>query len=506
MAGRPTSRRAARARRLAALAALALVTAACGSTVTGSERLAAENGQFGTDGGTSVDGSGGPSGDGSTSGGGTTVTGGSGGRGRGAGGTRGTGNGTRTTTRDPKKTDGGGGKGPTSGRGFTATELFLGYATSKDAEQAGEAFGAELSFGDTETQVRAILDDINRRGGIHGRKVRPIFHDVNAVEGNRDPSTAAEKACTDWTQDRPVFAILNAAVAVNEETLFQCAKKAGTPLVLGGMTQLDATVLNQYSGYMYLPRLVTWNRLIPVWVERLVAQGYFNEGYRLGLLTTDNPMYERVDALLERELAKHGLAIHDRFAGSDGLDALSEFGTAAFQFKQKNITHVIGYGTRFFAETAEANGHSFRYAVTSYDLTSDMNGKARYANAAGVGFDPALDVGQAQAPPQNEASKRCLEIMKAVGQEPQSATWRFVEEILCDMSFFFEQAINAGGELSAASLRRGVELLGTRFQASGLFGTQFGPGRYDGAAVVRDLYYDGGCSCWKYRGPLTPLP
>ena len=57
-----------------------------------------------------------------------------------------------------------------------------------------------LDNGDPVTSYQAIVDDINAKGGINGRKLEPIFAPINPVG-----TAASDAACTKLTQDDPVF-------------------------------------------------------------------------------------------------------------------------------------------------------------------------------------------------------------------------------------------------------------------------------------------------------------
>jgi hypothetical protein len=38
------------------------------------------------------------------------------------------------------------------------------------------------------------------------------------------------------------------------------------------------------------------------------------------------------------------------------------------------------------------------------------------------------------------------------------------------------------------------------------YGTAFGPGRYDGGAKYRLLFFDTGCECYRITGPTRAVP
>ncbi|MBV9950924.1 MAG: ABC transporter substrate-binding protein [Acidimicrobiia bacterium] len=107
---------------------------------------------------------------------------GSGGNGSGGGGT--------TTTLDPKEA--------AEHPGVTANEIKLGI-TYVDLKAIASV--TSISHGDYEASYRAVIDDLNKRGGINGRKIVPVFAPVNPIG-----TQPAEEACLKLTADDHVFA------------------------------------------------------------------------------------------------------------------------------------------------------------------------------------------------------------------------------------------------------------------------------------------------------------
>ena len=50
-----------------------------------------------------------------------------------------------------------------------------------------------------------------------------------------------------------------------------------------------------------------------------------------------------------------------------------------------------------------------------------------------------------------------------------------------------------------------AESLGTSYRGPGSYGNRIAPGQHDGAALVRELRFDEGCSCNRYTSkPFEP--
>lgn len=111
-------------------------------------------------------------------------------------------------------------------KGVTSKEIRIGYGTQKDADQAAAGFGLNAVFGDVEAQARAIVNDINERGGVLGRKLTLVVHDERTASDLQSPDGTAASQCEDWTKDRPVFAGVNIVGARNISSFFSCMAKA----------------------------------------------------------------------------------------------------------------------------------------------------------------------------------------------------------------------------------------------------------------------------------------
>jgi hypothetical protein len=105
------------------------------------------------------------------------------------GGSGGSGGGGTTTTLDPKEA--------AEHPGVTADEIKVGV-TYVDLKAIASV--TNISHGDYEASYRAVIDDLNKRGGINGRKVVPVFAPVNPIG-----TQPAEEACLKLTADDHVF-------------------------------------------------------------------------------------------------------------------------------------------------------------------------------------------------------------------------------------------------------------------------------------------------------------
>lgn len=92
--------------------------------------------------------------------------------------------------------------------GVTADTIKIGIAYP-DMDSI-KAF-VNIDLGSYEAAYNALIDRINTRGGIHGRKIVPVFGKVSVLS-----PAAAQETCVKLTQDEKVFAVLGTFVMPNQ--------------------------------------------------------------------------------------------------------------------------------------------------------------------------------------------------------------------------------------------------------------------------------------------------
>lgn len=110
--------------------------------------------------------------------------------------------------------------------GVTDTEIKIGV-TYVDLSAVP---AAKTNHGDYQKTFNAVIDDINAKGGINGRKLVPVFSGVNPIG-----SDGAAAACTKIAQDEQAFAVLGFFQADS----INCYLQDNPTVVIGG-NQTDA--------------------------------------------------------------------------------------------------------------------------------------------------------------------------------------------------------------------------------------------------------------------------
>lgn len=471
----------------------------------------------GTGAGTGIDGGTGAGGGGSTGDASGTGAGGVAGADNGSGGTNGSGPAGSDTSGSGGGGVGGQGAAPTSGgstRGLTKDSLRIGVVYPSGGDQANAAVGAAgISKGDVKAEYQALIDDVNSRGGIAGRKLVYDPYPVSAT--STDIQSAFNAACQHFTKDSGDFAVLGAGPA----SFNACLEKAGV-LHLGSDLTTNGAALYRDTPHLVEPSSVNLDRRAQLLVPALASQGYF--GGKLGVITFNDPQFsEALNAQLLPGLRRAGHPADQVIqvampAGFSDYGALSSAaGSAVLQFRSRGIDHVLivdaqGVLTLFFLQSAESQHYNPRYGVDSHNglqalLTAGDIPKDQLKGAVGVGWLPTLDV-IADNRPANAESARCLNFFRGKGLAPTDDNSTIIVLGACqDVWLLARMVSDAGADASSNSAMAALDRLGTSFASPAELAASFGPAKHDGAGAYRLLSFDVGCGCIRYVGDNRPI-
>jgi ABC-type branched-subunit amino acid transport system substrate-binding protein len=503
-------------RRQIAMLALVVATSACGSTVPLAQRTALPStSDSGVDGGTSAPG----------------------GVGRpptsGAGGDRAA----DASSTGRALADSSGGRAPgdasapasqqgtsTSGAalpGVDSRHVYVGFPTNNDASSASHNLGLSgLDFGDQVGQVHAVVDELNRRGGLLGRTVVAVVHDMSTASLETNAASQAQATCNALTVDRPVAAVVNIVAAIDNDTFFRCLAKHRTPLFSGGFVPVDHQLLNSYAPFLYKLPAADFDAFGPAWIARLQARGYFggwdtaravatSAPAAVGLLYADLQPSSRIFAKLKQELRRRGIAVKAEFAydASSLSGESSAMSSAVLQFRSKGVTHLLSDASdvQLFMSAADSQGYKPRYGLNSYLAPQLQAGNApgQLVGSIGVGWVPAADVARTENPGPNPGEAGCRTTMKKAGQDLSSYGVELIAFSLCDGVGLFATGTRAGGSTDAVVLRRALNLAGPRFLPALTFRSGVNANSATLSAAGRDFAWQTSCSCFRYLDRTT---
>jgi Periplasmic binding protein len=97
-------------------------------------------------------------------------------------------------------------KASTSARGVTATQINVAFPVVNLASLANQfGFAGDVEYTEQAKAIHLFVDQINKSGGINGRKINPI---INMFDPTSESSMRA--LCKDWTEGSPaIFAVLD---------------------------------------------------------------------------------------------------------------------------------------------------------------------------------------------------------------------------------------------------------------------------------------------------------
>ena len=397
---------------------------------------------------------------------------------------------------------------PARGPGFTEDEISIGYLTWKDVSRAGAAIGYAVDFGDEERIAQAIADDLNARGGIAGRKVKLVFYDYATTD---DGAAADQAACTKFTEDQRVFAVI-AVTGPASEVLPQCLFENQVTLIANDNIPYPRYWFEQWAPFIYSTANPMTERLAPVWLQRSDAAGYFESWdtaagapgvapTKIGVIRADAPSGEAFRDAVAAGLAPLGRSIEADFALGDAFDAAG-MNSAVLQFRSAGVTHVIveSLFLILFPQTAESQGYRPRYTVTTGNaplLVQSATPAQQLRGAVGVGYFPSYDVATAEDPGDpSPYAAHCREIQRAAGNDPQQRESWNLQSKACDGFALIAEAARLEG-LHTRTIADGAARISS-LPPAGAFAISFGSGRQDGPGAVRDVAYDLECECFTF--------
>ena len=405
------------------------------------------------------------------------------------------------------------------GPGVTASEIALGIPYCRDCAAGNAALGAGGEDpGDERRYYRAVIDDVNARGGVLGRKLVPVFHGFSANDSNVE--VVAQAACETFTKDNQVL-----IMTFRGDVAYECAKKAG--ILVTGTGNIGPTY--QEFPNLFAPSLIRLERMFEVTVRSMVKAGWHKPSPpwptgKIGLITWDDAEY--------RYAMKHGYLKGMRDTGlkatdvryikvPDNVQALGDasaaISNAVLRFREQGIDHVfIGDGpagvfsgtglTLLFLQSAKSQGYYPRYGFNSYNSPDfPQHPQDQLVGMVAIDFvdnQPANDQGIAP----NQARERCFALMRKKGLPVGQNQTQNVAAGACEFVWFAEAAVKqATAGTTLPYMIQAAESLGTNYRSPTTYGTRLSPTLHDGARLFRELRYDESCSCIKYTSkPFEP--
>lgn len=413
-------------------------------------------------------------------------------------------------------TGGGGGErsnARATGPGVSRDTIHVGMFFVNDGDRANEATGFESTSADARHVYNAILEDVNRRGGVLGRELKPVYYRGSAVT-SQTVSEQAQAACAHWHQDNKVFGVLGFPHPV----ALECTQKVGGVSVYAGLGIFLSDTFQRYPAFVEVSGMDV-ERQAAVTIDGLQQQGYFRggapTGTKVGILTFDTAGFHRaVDRVAVPALARHGHGkpevayITPPQRAQEVGNSSSEVQSAILRFKSVGVTHVIilegaagiaggGHLMFLFTNQAEPQAYRPRYGLNSgvgLNGVSPQTPEGQLDGARAVGWVDPYDMPESKRL-DNATVRRCRRIMKRAGLPSEGFT--FADSLLkCEQVFFFVMALDRAGAPHHDAFVAGVNAIGTGYTSGVALATRFSPDQHDGVAAVRNAKYVPSCRCF----------
>ena len=208
-------------------------------------------------------------------------------------------------------------------RGVTAESIKVGFI-DVDFEELNATFGLDLQSPDTGVIVEALVDDLNARGGVNGRRVEVVVEKYLPAN-----ATIADEVCLKMVEDEEVFAVLGGFGGPGSEESNSCITGPGETILVGG--RLTDERLDQATAPWITPDMNATRRG-PAFVRALADSGELEGLGTLGVhavLPDQDPTADVIrDALTEAgatvALRSTGQAGDDQFAATTETEVMLE--------------------------------------------------------------------------------------------------------------------------------------------------------------------------------------
>lgn len=399
--------------------------------------------------------------------------------------------------------------------GITDTQLYLGMSYTENANAGNEALGyGEITKGDQLRYHEIMVAHINASGGIAGREVVPVFDVVDGTS-NQTIAEREQQACSTWTQDNEVFAVV---VGAATDTLRQCLSAAGVGVVVvQGFSMSDDKTFADFP-HAVEPTNLSLNVVARLTVDALAARDFFAPTgpaapTKVGVITYDYPPFMRaMEQDMLPALEALGLDVADPVyvkwtdRQSDAGELSAQLSSTVLRFSSEGVTHVLpldlsGLMTVLLLSSAESQGYRPQYGFNSQNggqLLVGVVPEAQLHGAEQAGWMPLLDTPDV---PEWPAKQACEGIYEAEDVHFDSTNAAAVGLVICDMHLLMRAGIeNAPGPLQLTSLIGGFERLGTSYASPLVPDVRLEPGRRYGVATYRTSAFSSECTCFTYTG------
>jgi Periplasmic binding protein len=219
--------------------------------------------------------------------------------------------------------------GASSTPGVTAGKIEIGIPYV-DLAAVRQQFGLNINQGSYPDAYSALIANVNAHGGINGRKIIPAFVPVNPAG-----TAAAATACTQLTEDTPVF------VAISPLSP-ECYLEHGVPTINSTVTETLSS--GAAANFTVTPPASAYD---PLQLTALTRLGIFR-GKKVGVFggsITDKDEVRVVDTSLTQNHVRVVTTAINSAPTSDTAAAYQQQAVIAQRFKSEGVNEVVAVGS-----------------------------------------------------------------------------------------------------------------------------------------------------------------
>ena len=395
---------------------------------------------------------------------------------------------------------------PGSAQGVTATQIKVAVAVTNIVGPAANSIFGIPSADEQHAAYQAVIDDVNKHGGVACRQLVPTFYVVNPAD-----TSAEQQQCLEIAQ-AGAFAVFDSGSLSVGPGIPACF--AQHHVAFFSAIALEEGTIKQFFPYLFA--MGSYQELYHAAAFALKARGAFDpaSGFKkLGYIYHDC-FQQAVDGyrgwLRDAGVPDSQVVTYDVGCAS-GFASPSDIQQAIIKFQREGVTHLTeaqftgDFAT--FTNVAQQQGFHPKYVIPDDAIMATSYGSSR-PNADNIDGALAITItagGEEHTPgiPASPGTARCDTILKPLGIQTVRQVNSDALGDACDLIWMFQAAVEHAPSLQPAALPVGLQTA-----RSVDFSYPQGPNDFSGGPGItyagqfwRPTQFSKSCGCWHLLDP-----
>ena len=403
------------------------------------------------------------------------------------------------------ETDGGCVSPPGSDQGITDKEIKIALFLVELAGEAGNASFNVPPAREQKAAYDAIVDEINKTGGVACRQLKVVYFTINPVD-----QTQLRQTCLDVVE-AGVFYANDLGGYAAFPAIADCYVQNKIPFYEGNFIPQSQVE----KGFPYMFAASTQDNLFFNAVFGLKDKGFYDPargfkklGYIYRECIPEHP--KKVLGWLQQAGVPSSQIVQYNLGCPVGLYASpSDIAQAVLRFQQNGVTNVLTHGSSdwfAFSRVAQQQRYKPRYGVTDQSTSFSSYGTngPDWNNIDGSLLISNYRFNEERTPglKPTAGTERCRKIMAPRGQKHMYEQQIGMSGVACNQLWFFQSAVNHAPELKRTALAEGLRRGGPID-----FSYPYGPATFP---TPKTTYHGNfwwtqiahaDCSCWTIADP-----